>query len=198
MYFILILLTVIFEKQVVAMNDRIYKQSPDKLRSKEREERLEIDKVIVKCLQDGTISNVLDVGCGSGVFTEHFVRQGLKAVGIDLNQDMIDAAKKFVPESDFLLAKAEDLPFKDNSFDLVFFGLVLHEVSDYNKSLSEAYRVCRLKTVVLEWKYEVADFGPPIEHRLTEKFIEQIAKVAGFKVIKSEHLTHLILYTLVK
>jgi ubiquinone/menaquinone biosynthesis C-methylase UbiE len=198
MLFILILLIVILNKKEISMNDRIYKQSPDRLWSKERIERLEIENVITYCLDDGKVNNILDIGCGSGLFAEHLVRKGLKVVGIDINQDMIDAAKNNVPEAEFLLAEAENLPFKDNSFDMVFLGLVLHEVNDFEKSLSEAFRVCRIKTVVLEWKYEVANFGPPIEHRLKENFINEIAKSVGFGTIKSKHLSHLVLYTFMK
>ncbi|MGB9697201.1 MAG: class I SAM-dependent methyltransferase [Ignavibacteria bacterium] len=180
------------------MNERVYNQSPDNLRSKDRRERLEINKVVDYCLKNGKIKNVLDVGCGSGLFAEEFFKRGLKVTGIDLNPDMIEVAWQYLPEGNFYVGEAENLPFEDNSFDMVFFGVVLHEVNDYLKSLSEAYRICKIKTVVLEWKYEVAEFGPPIEHRLTEKFIEEAAKAAGFRNVESEHLTHLVLYTFEK
>lgn len=180
------------------MNERVYNQSPDNLRSKERRERLEIDKVVSYCLKDEDIKSVLDIGCGSGLFAEQFCKRGIKVTGIDLNPDMIESARRYVPEADFYVGEAEHLPFENDSFDLVFFGVVLHEVADYTKSLSEAYRVCNIKTVVLEWKYEVAEFGPPLEHRLTNEFIKEIALSAGFKKVDIEPLTHLILYTLIK
>lgn len=180
------------------MNERIYNQSPENLRSNERKERLEIDKVIDYCLKGGSISNVLDIGCGSGLFAEGFFKKGLKVTGIDLNPDMVKAAQKYLPEGNFYVGEAENLPFEDNSFDMVFFGVVLHEVNDYLKSLSEAYRVCRIKTAVLEWRYEIAEFGPPIEHRLTDEFIREKSSLAGFSTIKFIPLTHLVLYLLTK
>ncbi|MGQ9820184.1 MAG: class I SAM-dependent methyltransferase [Candidatus Kapaibacteriales bacterium] len=55
--------------------------------------------------------------------------------GVDLNLDMLEAAKKYLPGTEFKVAKAENLPFEDNSFDLVFIGVLLHEVDDYTKKL---------------------------------------------------------------
>jgi SAM-dependent methyltransferase len=77
-----------------------------------------------------SIKSMLDIGTGSGVFAEEFFKRSLSVAGIDLNPGMVEIAKGYVPEGEFKIAKAEEIPFKDKSFDLVFMGLVFHEVDD--------------------------------------------------------------------
>lgn len=180
------------------MNDRIYNQNPNKLRNKERIKRLEVDKVISICLKQGKIKTLLDIGTGSGLFAEAFYRNGIKVIGIDINKKMIKTAKLHLPKCKFLVASAESLPFRKNSFDAVFLGLVLHEVEDYYKTISEAFRVSKQYTFILEWKFKKEEHGPPIKHRLKSKFIEKLSNEAGYRGIIKKRLKNLILYILKK
>jgi len=179
------------------MNERVFKET-DRLRLPERIERLELNKVIEKCINETNLQSILDIGTGSGLFAEAFFDKGIAVAGIDINPEMIEHAKKYLPNSDFRVAVAEDLPFDDSEFDGCFFGVVLHEVDDYKKSLEEAFRVCRIATLILEWKYENQEFGPPLEHRLKPEFIEEISQNNGFKRMNTHDLTNLVLYVLFK
>jgi ubiquinone/menaquinone biosynthesis C-methylase UbiE len=180
------------------MNERIYNSGKDKLRMPERIERLEVEKVVNLCLQDPDNKTLLDIGTGTGVFAEAFDKAGLTVSGIDLNEEMIQTAKFYLPKTEFIIAKAEDIPFEDDRFDASFFGLVFHEVSDYKKALSEAFRVSRSNTFILEWKYKTEDFGPPLEHRLKPEFIKNLAHEIGYKTFLEIPLTNLVLYLLTK
>jgi ubiquinone/menaquinone biosynthesis C-methylase UbiE len=180
------------------MNERVFNQNIEKLRSEERRERLEISRVADLSLDHKRANSVLDVGTGSGLFAEEFSKRNISVAGIDPNPEMIEAAKSFVPAGDFHVAPAEKLPFNDESFDLVFFGLVLHEADDYLKSLKEASRVARSAAAVLEWEYKTQEFGPPLEHRLKKEFIEDLALKAGFKKVEIHILKNLVLYKLLK
>lgn len=180
------------------MNERIYNQEADKLRSEERIKRLETDKVVNLCLQNEKIRTILDIGTGTCVFAEAFYKSKLEVSGIDINEKMIETARLFLPECKFSIAPAEKIPFDDYSFDAAFLGLVFHEVSDYKKSLEEAYRVSLYETYILEWKYLTEDFGPPIEHRLTSDFIKETALSVGYKNVEDILLANLVLYVLKK
>ncbi len=68
---------------------------------------------------------------------------GAKVTGIDVSKIMIDVARKAVPSAKFYVADMQKLPFKDNSFDLIFYGLSVHYVKDLNKVFKEAYRTLR-------------------------------------------------------
>jgi ubiquinone/menaquinone biosynthesis C-methylase UbiE len=176
------------------MKDRVYNSGIEKLRSKERVERLEFERVVDLCLIDKNISSVLDVGTGSGLFAEEFFKRGIKIAGIDSSSEMINAAKDYLPDCELKVSEAENIPFNDNSFDLVFFGLVFHEVDNFKKVLSEAKRVSSSQVAILEWNYKTEEFGPPIEHRLSEKFMKDLSLEMGFIKMNTTHLKSLVLY----
>lgn len=180
------------------MNERVFNQGPDKLRSPERRIRLEVDKVVQQCLQDNNLKTLLDIGTGSALFAEAFDKAGVSVAGVDINTEMIDAAKRYLPEREFIVAPAEDLPYADGSFDSTFFGVVFHEVSDYSQALHEAYRVAYCCTFILEWQYKQEGFGPPLEHRLREEFIRDLSLSAGYQRFSATPLGSLVLYKLLK
>ncbi|GAA1516589.1 class I SAM-dependent methyltransferase [Nocardioides humi] len=56
---------------------------------------------------------VLEVGCGSGALLEAAVRQGARAVGVDISPGMIEAARERVPEATVLLGDAQELDLRE-------------------------------------------------------------------------------------
>ena len=180
-----------------SINERVYNRGIDRLRSPERVERLEVERVVDLCT-DKKIKSVLDIGTGSALFAEAFSNRGLKATGIDRNPEMVEAARKYVPEGHFEEALVENIPFPDNSFDITFFGVVFHEVDDYSQALKEAYRVTVRGTYILEWNYKQEEYGPPLEHRLKSEFIKELALRTGYSSCNEIKLKNLILYKLEK
>jgi SAM-dependent methyltransferase len=150
-----------------------------RLRSPERLARMEIPRVVDACLQGLEKPSVLDVGTGAGVFAEAFAPNASRVAGVDPNEELLTVARGFLPNTDFRAGTAESLPFPDSSFDLVFFGVVLHEVDDPAAALAEARRVARMRVAVLEWPYERGESGPPLEHRLEPARIQDLARSAG-------------------
>jgi ubiquinone/menaquinone biosynthesis C-methylase UbiE len=178
------------------MNERTYNNTISRLRSTERTERLEVPRVAEICLKDMDITSVLDIGTGSGLFAEEFKNNSIRVSGIDVNPEMIEEAKKYIPGFEVKLAPAEKIPFEDKSFDMTFMGLVFHEVDDYRKTLLETARVSKKVTAILEWDYVIQEFGPPLEHRLKREFVEKSAIDAGYKKVEVFPLKFLVLYKL--
>ena len=87
----------------------------------------------------------LDVGCGTGAFSELILRRCAPAsiAGIDPSREQIDYVRKLIPGHRFEVADAAAMPFDDNSFDVVASALVLHFVPDRAKALAEMKRVLR-------------------------------------------------------
>jgi len=89
----------------------------------------------------------LDVGCGSGAFTDLIVRRAApgRIVGIDPSPQQIEHAAKTVtaPQAEFRVGTAIDLPFPDEEFDVVVSALVIHFVPDRPKAFREMLRVTR-------------------------------------------------------
>jgi tellurite methyltransferase len=95
-----------------------------------------IDIYLFDQLLKGTYANcnkVLDAGCGGGRNLIYFFQNGFEVYGIDPNPDAItavkDLAKKLsplTPGENFAVATAENLPFDEDTFDLVISSAVLH------------------------------------------------------------------------
>jgi arsenite methyltransferase len=94
---------------------------------------------------------ILDVGCGTGVDT---IMAALMAgpsgsgTGIDLVPKMLERAKENARLAgalnvEFMEGSAEELPFSDNTFDVVISNGVFNLVVDKVKALSEVYRVLK-------------------------------------------------------
>ncbi len=178
-------------------NQRRYGGEIERLRSPERLALLEVDRVVGLALAGLTEpGSMLDIGTGSAIFAEAFAAKGLRVAGIDLREDMLAAARDFVPSGDFRLAHMEKLPFDDGQFDFSFLGFVLHEADDLLTALKEAKRVAKQRVVVLEWPHEEQEYGPPMEHRLTDERIRTAADQAGFTAIDGQRLAHMAFYRL--
>ncbi len=179
------------------MNERRYDGEIERLRSPGRLALLEVERVVSLSLEGlDAPESMLDIGTGSAIFAEAFAAKGLSVAGIDLRDDMLDAARGYVPSGDFRRAHMEKLPFADKSFDLAFMGLVLHEADDLLTALQAALRVAKVRVAVLEWRYEAQEFGPPMAHRLPPEIVRAAAMQAGFKQIDEDRLQGLVLYRL--
>jgi ubiquinone/menaquinone biosynthesis C-methylase UbiE len=86
---------------------------------------------------------ILDLGCGSGLFTKELINLGGKCIGIDLSKELISLAKRFVPEAKFYVGKAQKMPFKKNSFEIVASNEVIHYFKDLDPVFSEVSRVLK-------------------------------------------------------
>ncbi len=87
---------------------------------------------------------VLDVGCGKGFLLYDFTKvlPGIEVAGLDISEYAIENAKEEV--KDFLqVGNANNLPYDDNSFDLVVSITTLHNLycMDFYKALKEIERV---------------------------------------------------------
>jgi ubiquinone/menaquinone biosynthesis C-methylase UbiE len=175
-------------------NEKTFSGNIERLRRPERMAVLEVPRVLELCLAGTSAATALDIGCGSGIFTEAFVSRGLFCAGVDLNPDMLRATRGFVPGARVAAATAEHLPFANKSIDLVFMAHVLHEVNDLAVALKEALRVCKKRISVLEWQYREEEIGPPLGHRLKPEDIGTAALKVGLKGVKPIILKTLVLY----
>lgn len=178
-------------------HERRFHGQPERLRSTERLALLDVERVVTLSLEDLVETHhALDVGCGTGLFTEAFINAGMETTGIDVNAEMLAIAREHVPAARFLEAPAEKLPFDEDAFDLVFLGHLLHETDDPLAALTEAKRVAKSRVVVLEWPYRQQEYGPPLEHRLRPEAIEDLVRRAGFDKAERIELEHVDLYRL--
>ncbi|MBI5021996.1 MAG: class I SAM-dependent methyltransferase [Ignavibacteriales bacterium] len=177
------------------LHERRFSGDADRLRRPERMALLEVELVVELSIEGLKVKNLLDVGTGTGIFAEAFTKHKIQVTGIDPNIELLEIAKSIVPEAQFQKGVAEDIPYPDDSFDIVILIHVLHETDNIFKALTEAKRVARKRVVVLEWPYLDEEQGPPIEHRLKSEEIEKNATAAGFHIEKFQ-LKHMDFYRL--
>jgi len=98
----------------------------------------------------GTGRSVLEIGVGAGADFLNWCIHAEHATGVDLTQAAIDLTRErlilnSVPPSGYslLVADAEDLPFDDGVFDVVYSWGALHHTPDTERSVAEAFRVLR-------------------------------------------------------
>lgn len=89
----------------------------------------------------------LDIGCGTGIYTDELCQAGARVVGVDISPEMLAiAAEKNKQHGDnvsFDVADAAALPFDDNSFDLVTSISAMEFYEKPRESLQEMYRVLK-------------------------------------------------------
>jgi ubiquinone/menaquinone biosynthesis C-methylase UbiE len=178
------------------MHEKRFEGDIDHLRTPERVERLDVERVVDLCLEKVKVHSVLDVGTGSALFAESFSKRGLEVAGVDVNPKMLAAARQFVPNGDFHEGTAEMLPYPDGSYDFVFLGLVLHESDKPLKALMEAQRVAQQRVGILEWPYYEQSFGPPLVHRLKPEDLDNLFRKAGYQKWEATDLSNTIFYRL--
>ncbi len=175
-------------------HERRFHGDADRLRSAERIALLEVDRVVDLSTEGLVDPRILDVGTGTGVFAEAFAARGFAVTGIDTNSDLLQLAAQHVPTAEFEQAAAEAIPYGDGTFEVVYLGHVLHETDDPIGALSEARRVTTKRVVVMEWPYLQEEQGPPLEHRLTQEAIVEMARRAGIAPVEVLKLAHMYLY----
>lgn len=90
---------------------------------------------------------VLEIGCGTGLYSIPFARKGCDVTGIDISEEMLDIAreKSHVDDVDITLLNmnADKLKFNDGSFDRIFSMGVLDFVDDLSVTFEQAYRTLK-------------------------------------------------------
>lgn len=144
--------------------------------------------------------DVLDVGCGNGVFTVRLKNyKGVKKViGVDVSHEAIRQAKGKYPSVDFRVTAAETFPFGDGSFDLVTLVDVAEHVIDVEGLFLEIGRILKdsgilfitttdfnwIKRVLIAAFFWEKYFYPQNPHIrfFTKCSLSAILKKAGFEV----------------
>ena len=89
---------------------------------------------------------VLDIGGFNGWFEKYIIeRNSSEVIGIDINENLLEQAKKYAEKAKFVKASALDLPFLDEYFDLVVMFDVIEHLPKNSEvlALTEARRVLK-------------------------------------------------------
>jgi SAM-dependent methyltransferase len=98
----------------------------------------------------------LDVGCGTGVLAARLADAGYDMTGADPSAGMLDRLRERRPDITAVQASGTDLPFEDDSFDLVLSVATFHHIADpgaVRDTLAQMVRVSRPGGRVLVWDH---------------------------------------------
>lgn len=103
-----------------------------------------VAKTIDEQLGDGK-KQILDIGCGGGFLSNALASEGHVVAGIDMSKESLDIAKSSdkTVSVNYQVANAYDLPFDNNSFDVVCAMDFLEHVEDPTRVVAEASRVLK-------------------------------------------------------
>lgn len=101
-------------------------------------------------------SSVLDVGCGTGTLAARIQEAGYEVAGIDPSAGMLEVLRQRAPSIKAVVASGTELPFGNDTFDLVYCVAVMHHIAlagDVRKALAEMVRVAKPGGQILVWDH---------------------------------------------
>ncbi len=125
---------------------------------------------------------MLEVGCGLGSDLRSFSKAGMDVLGIDLSSDNTRLEKRGFKvlnlKGETLCADAENLPFKSESFDLVYSFGVFHHTPNTQRAIDEAYRVLKAggKSVIMVYHKGLAYYYISALHLLKKLSGERVSE----------------------
>jgi ubiquinone/menaquinone biosynthesis C-methylase UbiE len=90
----------------------------------------------------GASSNVLDVGCGTGIATRQLAQRISDVSGCDIDKKMIETAQEYEDSIKYCIAPTEKMPFENERFDSITSFGAFHWFCD-DKSVSEIKRTLK-------------------------------------------------------
>ena len=154
----------------------------DRPRWHEERERME------KAIATMPAARTLDIACGTGWLTQHLRGE---IVGLDTSPSMLEVASERIPDAEFVVGDALELPFEDDSFERIttghFYGHL--EEDDRVRFLAESRRVADELVVIdsalhdavqpVEWQERVLKDGSRWEVYKRYFVASELAKELG-------------------
>lgn len=167
-----------------------------------------LDLMQAELLKEVDLGLVLELGCGTGLFTQSLQKVSAKVLATDYSDEMITAAQNNrgnLNNVTFQKANAFDLEFPDESFDTVFMANLIHVIGSAEQVVQESKRVLRKSGQLIITSFSITDmnffsrmtmgirylktFGRPSDEatkeKITRKSVESLLVKNGFNISKS-------------
>lgn len=149
-------------------------------------------KYTLESVEPKNTDTFLEVAAGTCVCARSFAPMIKNAVCIDATPAMLqvgkdEADKKHLDNMIFVKGYAEELPFLDDSFDIVFSRLAFHHFTNVDKAFSEMVRVLKPggKLVLIDME------ATQEELRATEDEIERLRDMSHIRNLSKEEIDNL-------
>ena len=159
-------------------------------------------------LKETGLGKTLELGCGTGLYTETLQSIAENVMATDFSEEMIEVAKQKrgnLKNVQFQKADALNLEFKDETFDAVFMANLIHVVGNAEKVIKESKRVLKNCGQLIITSFAIDEmnfinrlkmgirylktFGKPpdeaTKEKTTRKKVEMLLLNNGFEITKS-------------
>ena len=159
-------------------------------------------------LKENNLGNALELGCGTGLYTETLQKVAKHVVATDFSDEMIGLAKQkrgHLENVEFLKADALNLEFNNETFDTVFMANLIHIIGNAERVIQESKRVLKSGGLLIINSFAIEDmsffnkmkmgirylktFGKPsfeaTKEKTTQKSVEHLLASNGFEISKS-------------
>lgn len=143
------------EENKIYWQDRSLSYAQENLKELQTEKRFKWEKIFLEKLVDINNKKILDIGCGPGIFSIILSTLGGKVSGIDFSVDMIKNAKNnariFNQNIEFINGDAQNLPFDNESFDIVVSRNLTWNLADPQIAYKQWHRVLKKEGILLNF-----------------------------------------------
>lgn len=159
-------------------------------------------------LKESNLGQVLELGCGTGLYTVALKKKSENIVATDFSDEMIEIAKQKrgnLENVKFQKADAKNLEFDEKSFDTVFMANLIHVIGNAGQVIQESKRVLKNGGQLIITSFAINEmnffsrlamgiryiktFGKPSDEAIKEKTtiesIENLLIKNGFEIEKS-------------
>ena len=140
----------------------------------------------------------LELGCGPAFYCQEYIKKGMNVVGIDFSFTALRGAEKLFKKSkllNFLLVGGDvcKMPFKDNSFDLIYGGGVIEHFKDTKSAIKEIHRVLKPDGIVFN-TVPLLNIGSLTYRQVWGNIpnlpvLKELAEIIHVKILKSRYMT---------
>lgn len=157
--------------------EKIYSEMETYAKNRKTDLNKKSIKVMHKYIHDA--NTILDVGCGNGYWLNTIINPNLKKIGCDITNRLI------FDGIDYIKGEVENLPFDDDSIDIVTCHHTLEHIPLLEKAISELKRVAKKQVIIVVPKqryfYYTLDYHLHFFH-YKEKLIEAV-KIKNYQCI---------------
>ena len=153
------------------------------------------------------LGEVLELGCGTGYFTEAVALNADHVFATDLSEELLEIARKQIKKPEKITIQKENClntSFASKKFDTVFMANLIHVIESPSKVLQECYRILKddgLVIIVSFTNYgmkplEIIKLGirfikvwgkpPKFTHRFSPDSLSSLVESAGFSIKESK------------
>ena len=128
----------------------------------------------------------LDIGCGTGNYTNALQKKGFHFIGIDPSNKMLEKAKQKNPNIDWRLGQAENTQIKPETIDGVIGSLTIHHWKSLEKGFSELYSILKPNGIIVIFTSTPKQMkGYWLNHYFPKMLEDSMVQMPSFKTIEN-------------